>query len=59
MTEVRNGPGTALGNLRGTGWMLLTGVFFVGVTGLVRYLGTDMNPVQTAFIRYLFGFTSF
>jgi len=56
MTEVRNGPGTALGNLRGTGWMLLTGFFFVGVTGLVRYLGTDMSPIQAAFIRYLFGF---
>lgn len=56
MTKVRNDPGTSLGNLRGTGWMILTGFFFVGVTGLVRYLGTDMNPVQTAFIRYFFGF---
>lgn len=36
-------------------WMLLTGVLFVGVTGIVRYLGTDMNPVQAAFIRYAFG----
>ena len=35
--------------------MLVTGVLFVGVTGVVRHLGTDMNPVQAAFIRYAFG----
>jgi len=56
MSSVANGPGTAAGNLRGTGWMVLTGLFFVGVTGIVRHLGTDMNPVQAAFIRYGFGF---
>lgn len=55
MNTAPNGPGTAAGNLRGIGWMLLTGLFFVGVTGLVRYLGTDMNPAQAAFIRYGFG----
>ena len=43
------------GNLRGIAWMLLTGVLFVGVTVTVRYLGTSMNPVQAAFIRYCFG----
>jgi len=43
------------GNLRGIVWMLLTGVLFVGVTVTVRYLGTNMNPVQAAFIRYCFG----
>ena len=35
--------------------MLLTGILFVGVTVAVRYLGTNMNPVQAAFIRYCFG----
>ena len=35
--------------------MLVTGVLFVGVTGVVRHLGTDMNPMQAAFIRYAFG----
>ncbi|MBT4404816.1 MAG: hypothetical protein HOC85_07085, partial [Acidiferrobacteraceae bacterium] len=34
------------GNIRGIGWMVLTGVMFVGVTVAVRYLGTSMNPVQ-------------
>ncbi len=55
MSSVPNGPGTAAGNLRGIGWMILTGVFFVGVSGVVRHLGTDMNPIQAAFIRYGFG----
>ena len=43
------------GNLRGIFWMATTGILFVGVTGMVRHLGTDMSPVQAAFIRYLFG----
>ena len=56
MSSVSTGPGTAAGNLRGIGWMLLTGVLFVGVTGTVRHLGTDMSAPQAAFIRYGFGF---
>ncbi len=43
------------GNLKGIGWMLLSGFLFVGVTGIVRHLGTDMSPMQAAFIRYAFG----
>jgi len=35
--------------------MLATGLLFVGVTVVVRHLGTDMNPMQAAFIRYAFG----
>ncbi len=47
---------TARGHyLRGIWWMLATGLLFVGVTGVVRHLGTDMNPMQAAFIRYAFG----
>ncbi|MDP7564178.1 MAG: DMT family transporter [Arenicellales bacterium] len=48
------GPGLS-GNIRGIGWMVLTGVMFVGVTVAVRYLGTSINPVQAGFIRYAFG----
>ncbi len=50
--------GEASGNaMKGIAWMVLTGFFFVGVTALVRQLGSsDMNPVQAAFLRYLFGF---
>jgi len=35
--------------------MLLTGLLFVGVTGIVRHLGSDMSAPQAAFIRYAFG----
>jgi len=36
-------------------WMLVTGLLFVGVTGIVRHLGSDMNAIQAAFLRYLIG----
>ncbi len=40
---------------KGIAWMALAGVLFVAVTGIVRHLGSDMNPVQAAFIRYAMG----
>ena len=46
---------SASNNLKGIGWMLLSGFLYVGVTGIVRHLGTDMDPIQAAFIRYVFG----
>ena len=39
----------------GMAWMLLSSVLFVGVTGIVRHLGSDMSAPQAAFIRYAFG----
>lgn len=36
-------------------WMLATGMSFVVVTGTVRYLGTDLPAVQSAFIRFVYG----
>lgn len=41
--------------LTGILWMTIAGLLFVGVTGVVRYIGTDIPPVEAAFIRYLFG----
>lgn len=41
--------------LHGVGWMLATGFCFVGVTGIVRYLGTDLPAAQGAFLRFAFG----
>ena len=41
--------------LAGIGWMVLTGFCFVGVTGIVRYIGSDIPAVEAAFIRYAFG----
>ncbi|WP_246831277.1 DMT family transporter [Pseudotabrizicola formosa] len=36
-------------------WMLASGLSFVGVTGIVRYLGTDLPAVQSAFLRFAWG----
>jgi drug/metabolite transporter (DMT)-like permease len=36
-------------------WMLLSGVMFVAVTGIVRHLGSNLPAVQAAFIRYAIG----
>ena len=41
--------------VQGIGWMVLTGLLFVCVTGIVRHLGSDMPAVEAAFIRYLIG----
>jgi drug/metabolite transporter (DMT)-like permease len=35
--------------------MFVTGLCFVAVTGLVKYLGDDMPAAQSAFLRYLLG----
>lgn len=40
----------------GVAWMLATGLLFVAVTGIVRYLGSDLPAAEGAFIRYLIGF---
>ncbi|MDG1430285.1 MAG: DMT family transporter [Paracoccaceae bacterium] len=36
-------------------WMIFTGLCFVGVTALVKVLGTRLPAQQTAFIRYALG----
>ncbi len=38
--------------IEGILWMLLTGLLFVAVTGIVRHLGTDLPAAQSAFIRF-------
>ncbi len=49
-------PKTAAGNIyHGILWMILTGLLFAGVTGVVRYLGSDMPAMEGAFIRYAIG----
>jgi drug/metabolite transporter (DMT)-like permease len=39
----------------GIGWMLVTTLLFVCVTGIVRHLGSDIPAVEAAFIRYGLG----
>ncbi|CAN5607905.1 DMT family transporter [soil metagenome] len=36
-------------------WMLVTGLCFVAVTGIVKHVGADVPAAQTAFMRYLLG----
>ncbi len=54
-TTPQSSPEGTAANLKGIGWMLVSGLMFVAVTGIVRHLGTDMSPMQAAFIRYVFG----
>lgn len=39
----------------GVVWMLASGLCFVVVTGVVRYLGTDLPAAQSAFMRFGWG----
>jgi len=39
----------------GVFWMVVSGLLFIGVTALVKYLGTDIPAPQAAFIRYALG----
>lgn len=41
--------------IEGIGWMVLTTLLFVSVTGVVRYLGSSLPAVEAAFIRYGLG----
>ena len=43
-------------HLAGILWMLVTGLFFVAVTVLVKMMGPSMPPAESAFLRYLLGF---
>ena len=43
------------GPIAGVFWMIVTGILFVFVTALVKYLGTDIPAVQAAFMRYALG----
>lgn len=46
---------TASQPLVGIFWMLVTGLCFISVTALVKYMGTGLPPAQMAFLRYLLG----
>ncbi|WP_295317554.1 DMT family transporter [Roseobacter sp.] len=41
--------------LAGIFWMLVTGMCFIAVTALVKYMGARVPPVEMAFLRYLLG----
>jgi drug/metabolite transporter (DMT)-like permease len=41
--------------VKGVIWMLVTGLCFVAVTALVKFLGPRVPPAEAAFLRYLLG----
>lgn len=41
--------------LAGFLWMLLTGALFVGVTAVVKHVGSGLPSSEAAFLRYFFG----
>jgi drug/metabolite transporter (DMT)-like permease len=56
MSALSDKPAAPLAHpLRGVFWMVLTGLLFVGVTALVKVLGTRVPAPQAAFLRYLLG----
>ncbi len=42
-------------NVQGIIWMGLAGFIFASFMGIVRHVGTSLNPVQVAFLRYGLG----
>ncbi|MGI9482813.1 MAG: DMT family transporter [Hyphomicrobiales bacterium] len=54
MSTIDAAAGTSR-TLEGIAWMVLTGLMFACVTGIVRYLGSDMPAIEAAFIRYAIG----
>jgi drug/metabolite transporter (DMT)-like permease len=43
----------------GLSWMVLTGLCFVAVTGIVKHVGQDMPAAQAAFLRFVLGLVFF
>ena len=41
--------------LLGVGWMVVSTLMFVAVTGIVRHMGSSLPAAEAAFIRYAFG----
>ncbi|MEL6169145.1 MAG: DMT family transporter [Pseudomonadota bacterium] len=52
-------PETPQRPIAGILWMLLAGLSFVGVTGIVKHVGAEMPAEQAAFLRFLFGMVFF
>jgi drug/metabolite transporter (DMT)-like permease len=55
MTERTEVMEPARSTWAGIAWMVLTGLLFVCVTGIVRYVGSSVPAAEAAFIRYAFG----
>lgn len=45
--------------LLGAFYMMLTGLLFVGMTSVIKSIGSDLPPIQIAFLRFAFGAIAF
>jgi drug/metabolite transporter (DMT)-like permease len=45
----------ASNTMAGVLWMLVTGLCFVAVTALVKFMGAGIPPAESAFLRYVIG----
>ncbi|WP_353397531.1 DMT family transporter [Pseudophaeobacter arcticus] len=55
MTRHVEEPESSKHPMVGVFWMFVTGLCFVAVTALVKYLGDRIPPAESAFLRYLLG----
>jgi drug/metabolite transporter (DMT)-like permease len=55
LTEIRSRFDKVSPNVQGMLWMALAGLIFASFTAIVRHVGTSMNPIQVAFMRYALG----
>lgn len=55
MSDATLAPEPSTNPMRGVFWMLVTGLNFVMVTALVKYMGPRIPPAESAFLRYALG----
>ena len=59
VTFLRVAASGASASLRGMLWMMLAGLSVVAITGIIRHVSIGLDPMQAAFLRYLFGLVFF
>jgi drug/metabolite transporter (DMT)-like permease len=55
ITEIRRRFAQVSPNVQGMIWMAVAGLIFASFMAIVRHVGTSMNPIQVAFMRYGLG----
>jgi len=55
LTEIRSRFANVSPNVQGMIWMAVAGLIFASFMAIVRHVGTSMNPIQVAFMRYGLG----
>ena len=55
LAEIRRRFANVSPNVQGMLWMAVAGLIFASFMAIVRHVGTSMNPIQVAFMRYGLG----